>query len=70
MPQLAFYDDKIILQTVLNTEGQHAYVTNALRFSCYSCSDLFSILCKCVKYLAFLSARVNQNRLVAKISGL
>ena len=37
MPLLTFYDDRIILQTVLNTEGQHANVTNVLRFSCYSC---------------------------------
>ena len=36
MPLLTFYDDRIILQTVLNTEGQHANVTNVLRFSCYS----------------------------------
>ena len=26
MPLLTFYDDRIILQTVLNTEGQHANV--------------------------------------------
>ena len=38
MPLLTFYDYRIILQTVLNTEGQHANVTNVLRFSCYSCN--------------------------------
>ena len=42
MPLLTFYDDRIILQTVLNTEGQHANVTNVLRFSCYSCLDLYN----------------------------
>ena len=30
LPLLTFYDNRIILQTVLNTEGQHANVTNML----------------------------------------